>query len=216
MKRSVLLTGAAAAVLALAACNGDATSAAANSSLSNDEAQALASSMAASTGDALAESFGGWGTFDRLPAAGSVEVAAATVTRTETFSRTRSCPAGGTVTVAGTRSGTADAATKTGSWTETATRTDAACAHTVRTGVTVTVNGAPNVAITSSHSRTNGTPGTWTHTEKGAFDWSRSNGKSGHCTVDVTSTYDPAAKTYHTKGTICNVTFDKTITHDTP
>jgi hypothetical protein len=116
------------------------------------------------------------------------------------------------VTVAGTRTGVRNTTTHSGSWSETATRTDAACAHEVRSGVTVTVNGAPNVAITSQHTRTAGVAGPWTHTEKGAFDWSRSDGKSGHCTVDVTSTFDPAAHSLHVKGTVCNRTFDRTLT----
>jgi hypothetical protein len=208
MQRTALLSGAALALLALAACSSDTTGATADG-LSASEAQELASSMATNTGDALSDAFGSPG-FDRVAG----ETVNRDVTVTETFTRTRNCPKGGTLTVAGTRTGTVNAATKTGTWNETGTRTDAACAHEVRSGDVVTVTGAPNVAIASSHSRTAGVPGTWTHTEKGAFDWARSDGKTGHCTVDITSTFDPAAHTYHTSGTLCNRTFDKTVTHN--
>jgi hypothetical protein len=208
MQRTALLSCAAAAVLALAACNGD-TTGPSTTSLSADEAQALGVSMAGTTSDALSDAFGN-PAFDFAPTGAA---AMDSVTTTETFTRTRTCPQGGTVTVAGTRAGVRNTTTHSGSWNETATRTDNACAHQVKSGVTVTINGAPNVALTSSHTRTNSVPGPWTHTEKGAFDWSRSDGKSGHCTVDVTATFDPTAHTLHVAGTVCNTTFDKTVTH---
>ncbi|HET6762084.1 MAG TPA: hypothetical protein VFH27_00395 [Longimicrobiaceae bacterium] len=209
MLRSTLLAGAAAGLLSLAACS-DAVGPA-SSALSADEAQALGLSMAGLTTDALGDAFTGPGSADRIANGPSADV----ITTNESFSRTRACPAGGTVTVSGTRQGTYDTTAKTGSWSETATRVDAACAHTVRAGVTVTVTGAPNVALTSSHSRTAGVAGVWTHTEKGAFDWTRGEGKSGHCTVDVTSTFNPATHTLHVSGTICNRTFDRTVTRTT-
>jgi hypothetical protein len=209
MRRTALLSCAFAAALTLAACSSDSTGPS-TATLSADEAQALGVSMAGTTNDALGDSFAGV-SFDFAPTGGA---AMDSITSTNTFTRTRTCPKGGTVTVAGTRTGTRNTTTHSGTWSETATRTDAACAHEVKSGVTVTVNGAPNVALTSQHSVTNGVPGTWTHTEKGAFDWSRSDGKSGHCTVDVTGTFDPATKTLHVKGTVCNTTFDKTVTHN--
>jgi hypothetical protein len=209
MLRSTLLAGAAAGLLSLAACS-DATGPA-SATLSADEAQALGVSMAGVTSDALGEAFVGPGSANLVAGDARADV----VQSSETFSRSRACPSGGTVTVSGTRQGTFDTSAKTGTWSETATRVDAACAHTVRSGVVITVTGGPNVALTSSHSRTAGVAGVWTHTEKGAFDWTRGEGRSGHCTVDVTSTFDPATHTLHVAGTICNRTFDRTVTRTT-
>jgi hypothetical protein len=198
-----------AALVTLAACGGD-PSGSVGATLSADEVQALGVGMAGATGDALGEAFTGGVSFNVAVAEGASLDA---VSGSQQFSRTRACPLGGTITVSGTREGTYDPATKSGTWTETGTRQEAACVHALRRDRTVTVNGAPNVAITSSHTRANGVPGPWTHTEKGAFDWTTSDGRSGHCTVDVTATFTPSAGTLHAQGTLCNRTFDRTVTH---
>jgi hypothetical protein len=146
-----------------------------------------------------------------VAADGGAALAVSTVTTT--FTRTRTCPKGGSVTLAGTIVATRDPETKTASHQYNATRTEAACAFQARNGTaTVTINGNPNVAIASNQTWSNGTPGVRTTTHKGNFSWSRSTGQTGTCTVDLTATWNPATKTRTLKGTLCNQTVDITRT----
>src|SRR5438105_3856471 len=66
-----------------------------------------------------------------------------------TFTNTHSCPAGGTVTVSGSVTGTSDPAAQNLSVTATATKTDSNCAFNTKHGV-ATLNGNPNVTITGT------------------------------------------------------------------
>lgn len=132
---------------------------------------------------------------------------------TESFTRTRACPAGGQVTVSGTVKREGDRATRTLTTEIDATKTQSACTIGKRDGVVVTVSGDPNIAIKASRKIVNGAPsGPQTTTHKGAFTYQTSTGKSGSCTVDLTSTFDPEAKTHTRKGTLCGRTVDVTRT----
>jgi hypothetical protein len=203
MYRKLLFPTALAAVVALAACDKSATGASADG-LSRSDAQALAGETGDQDG-AFLDGFGG-ASFDKAPAG---PLLATTVTTT--FTRTRTCPQGGDVKLEGTLTHTGDAATHSGSTTFDATRTDESCAFN-HNGVTITITGNPNVKLTASQSVTNGVPGVRTATKVGSFNWSRSNGKSGTCTVNVTHTWDPATHTLHIQGTFCNQTVDITRT----
>jgi hypothetical protein len=129
-----------------------------------------------------------------------------------TFERTHACPAGGSVTVSGTVDRTIDRATQTGTLAVSAKRVENACAVKQRNGVTVTVTGQPNTAIGVTASFNKGVPGVITQTQKGAFAWSRSNGRSGTCAIDLTSTFDPATRTATIKGSFCGRPVDETRT----
>lgn len=129
-----------------------------------------------------------------------------------TFTRTRACPLGGSVTVAGRTTGTVDRAARSASRVTDATRTEQGCVFAVRDGATLTLNGSPNVALHAEHSVTGGVPGKRTLTQKGAFAWTRSTGQSGTCTVDLASEYDPATRTATVNGTFCNQTIRITRT----
>ena len=203
--RRTLLVPAILAALTLAACDQNATGAADPAALSPSEARSLAGDLGDQDG-AMLDGVPG-GSFDRLPAG----PAAATTTVTTTFSRTRTCPGGGSVKLEGTMVHTGDGATRTGSLQFNATRTEAACAFN-RGGVTLTLNGNPSTTLTASQSWSNGTPGVRTASKKGSFTWARSTGASGTCTVDVTHTWDPATHTLHVAGTFCNQTIDVTRT----
>jgi hypothetical protein len=205
MQRSLLIPVTLAALAALAACDQSTTGSANPSTLSATEARQVAADFGDQDG-AMLDGVPG-GSFDRAP---STPVFA-TGTVTTTFSRTRTCPAGGSVKLEGTMVHTGDPATRTGSVQFNATRTEAACAFT-RNGGTLTINGNPNTVFTASQSWTAGTPGIRTATKKGSFTWTRSNGGSGTCNVDVTHTWDPAAKTLKVSGTVCNQTIDITRT----
>ena len=118
------------------------------------------------------------GSFDRVPDGPR----AATTTVTTTFTRTRSCPAGGDVKLEGTVTHAADPATHSGSTSFDATRTENACAFS-RNGHSITITGNPNTKLTASQSVTNGVPGVRTASKVGSFNWTR-DGKSGTCSVN--------------------------------
>lgn len=202
MYRKLLLPGALVAAVVLAACDKGTTGPDGSSQLSSEDVRALAGETGDQDG-AFMDGFGG-PSFNKTPAG---PLFATTVTTT--FTRTRTCPAGGSVKLEGTITHTADPATHSGSTAFSATRTESACAFS-RNGHTITLNGNPNTQLTSNQSWTNGVPGVRTATKKGSFTWSRSDGKSGTCNVDVTATWDPATHTLHVQGTLCNQTVDVT------
>jgi hypothetical protein len=204
MHRNLLLPSALAVVLALAACEKGTTGPSGSSALSDADIQALASE----TGDQDGAFLDGMGgpSFNRTPAGPQLAT-----TVTTTFTRTRTCPQGGDVKLEGTVTHTADPATKSGSTTFSATRTENACAFG-RNGTTLTITGNPNTKLTSSQSVTGGVPGVRTATKVGSFNWSRSDGRSGTCSVNVTATWTPATQTLHIAGTFCNKTIDVTRT----
>jgi hypothetical protein len=187
-----------AALCTLAACDGSTTGADPNT-FSGDDAAAIApaySEMAES--DLGAPSFSG--------------AALDVVTTTTSFTRSHTCPVSGSVKVQGTLVVTVDRTAHSATSQLNATRTDSACAFTARGGRTLTITGNPNIVVTGSWSVANGVPGIRTVTHQGSFSWAGSGGGSGTCTVDLTSTWDPAAHSVHVVGTFCNRTVDVTRT----
>jgi len=129
-----------------------------------------------------------------------------------TFERTHPCPAGGSVTVSGSVERTIDRTTRTGTLAVNAKRVENACAVQQRNGVTVTITGQPHTVMSVTQSFDKGVPGVRTQTQKGAFAWTRSNGRSGTCAIDLTSSFDPATRTTTVKGTFCGRSVDDTRT----
>ncbi|MBA3645489.1 MAG: hypothetical protein H0W63_04870 [Gemmatimonadaceae bacterium] len=118
------------------------------------------------------------------------------------ISVTRPCPAGGTVAIVGSSTGTSDPIAHNLTLTSSLTRTEAACAINTQHGVVI-VNGNPSVAMTNAINIVAGKPvGLQTQTQKGSFTWTRGT-QSGTCNVDVTSTFDPTAGTISVSGTMC-------------
>jgi hypothetical protein len=192
-----------AAAFALAACDKGVTGPASSGGLSAADVQALAGETGDQDG-AFLDGFGG-PSFDRVAAGPQFAT-----TVTTTFTRTRTCPAGGDVKLEGSVTHTADAATHSGSTTFDATRTENACAFN-RNGHSITITGNPNTKLTASQSVTNGVPGVRTASKVGSFNWTR-DGKTGTCTVNVTATWTPSTHTLHVAGTFCNQTVDVTRT----
>ncbi|HEX2093608.1 MAG TPA: hypothetical protein VHG28_14475 [Longimicrobiaceae bacterium] len=207
MTRNTLLTLAAAALVA-AGCEKSAV-VPEDTTLSAGEAALLADEFDAMTYAVLGGALGLSPSFS----AGGTEApaAAAPVPIDVTFNRTHACPRGGSVTMSGTIKGEVDRAARSLTAETNATKTQASCAFPTRNGGTITVNGNPNIAIRSNQKIVGGAPsGPQTTTQKGGFTWKASDGRSGSCTVDITSTFDPAAKTRTVKGTICGRTVDVT------
>jgi hypothetical protein len=206
MRRKSALASLAAAALLAAGCDRNAT-APAEGALESADVALLAEELDALTGVALSSQIGSFLLFSEAPAT------AAPLPVDRSFTTTRQCPGGGSVTVAGTVKGETDRATRSLSLETNATRTENACAIPTRRagGATLTVTGNPNVAIRGVHKAVNGQPsGPQTVTHKGAFSWSSSDGRSGSCALDLVSTVDFAALTYSVKGTLCGQTVDVT------
>lgn len=194
-----------AALVALSACDG-ASPTGAGAALTQAEAQELAAAWD-EVGAGVMDGYGG-------PSQAVLPGEPAQATTSIQFTSTRTCPAGGTATLAGTREVTRDGQGN-GSVAFAATRTDAACTFPARRGAdgTVTLTTTPSVQLTSQQSWTGGQPGTRTSTHTGSFDWSRSaSGASGSCAVDLTATWTPATRTYTLQGTFCGRTIDVTRT----
>ena len=201
MKSRFLFIGAA-AVLALAACD---SATAPDAGISSDVNE-IASDIDALSFLALADA--GSSVFAprfSISSASGLTAENSLTPVSRTINVTRPCPAGGTVTIAGSSTGTSDPAAHNLTITSSVTRTEAACAFNTRHG-TVTLNGNPNVAMTNSINIVAGKPvGPQTQTHKGSFTWTRGS-KSGTCNEDVTSTFDPAAGTITVSGSMCGRT----------
>jgi hypothetical protein len=137
------------------------------------------------------------------------------ITFTRTFTVNRTCPAGGSVTISGRVEGEIDRGTGSGTLTENRTISMDDCARGSRRG-TITLNTPDNAPITISGQVTieNGRHVAGSFTKQGTFVWSRSNGDSGSCTIDLTVTWSRQGNTFtHTvKGTICGREIDRTTT----
>jgi hypothetical protein len=198
MKSRSLFLGAA-ALLALAACD---SATAPDAGIAVD-APEIASSVDALSLLALAQA--GASPFApsfAISSFGDLVPAAAVTPVNRPINVTRPCPAGGTITIAGTTTGTSDPVAHNLTVTSSLTRTEAACGMNTQHGV-VTLNGNPNVAMTHSINVVAGKPvGPQTSTQKGSFTWTRGT-KTGTCNVDVTSTFDATAGTITVSGSMC-------------
>ena len=208
MHRKTLALGTLALMLAAAGCGDDAVTPP-EATLSAAEANLLAAEFDALAGSVLGGAFGPYHSVAPSGAAYS----SVPVPINVTFNRTVACPRGGTTTIAGTTTGTGDRETRTVATETSATKTQAACAHATREGTVITVTGNPNVAIRSTRRTVSGAPsGPQTTTQRGAFTYATSTGKSGSCTVDITATFTPETRTHTLTGTLCGRTINQTRT----
>jgi len=209
-KQSYLVCGAAALVLAAAACS-DSTGI--SGGLSQADANQLAADLDASSSLGTAE-FGLGAVFSiGVDGNGAAATASAPQPINNQFSVTKQCPRGGQVGIAGSIVGTGDRTTHSLTLDATAKRTDASCAFDTRDGV-LTLSGNPDLNYTGHLNIVNGAlVGLQTQTHKGSFTWSRTGG-SGTCDVDITSSYDPATKTATVTGSFCGHAVNVTKTRN--
>jgi hypothetical protein len=79
-----------------------------------------------------------------------------------------------------------------------------------RREITRTIDG--QFEFESHRKRQNGEPvGLQTSHKSGSFTWTRSDGKSGSCEFDITSTRNPDEGTRTVTGTICGREIDRTV-----
>ena len=187
--RSILLLG------LLAACGGDATGAAGNDELSAGERAAIARSMmtlgngAAATGASR----------DVLPGDGPSH----DTNISFSYAATHGCQPSGSVGLSGTVSASYVDATQAGSVNASLTVTHAACAHPTENGAPVVVTGDPNIVLTLQATSAARQVTGLTIRETGAFTWTRGEGNSGRCTIDLTGTRNQATGKIEYSGTFC-------------
>jgi hypothetical protein len=140
-------------------------------------------------------------------------------TASRTFSRTASCPDGGTYSTSGSSNSSFDPATRILStdWEHTQTHDDCAVIHTrgdreVRAVIdgSITVNGAASYLIPESrrHDRT-----ILSYSSRRVGSTTTTVGdRTRSCDVDVTKTYDPDAGTFTVSGVMCGREVDVTFT----
>ena len=191
------LAALAVAAFALVACGRDATAPA--SQLRSDEAQTLALSMAAS-GDAYAGAYA-------MPDLVALAPAATVPFGPIAYTTEHPCPRGGTIVPDISVSGQLDMQARSMTVDISGTETPKACAYPVR-GNTITVTGNPDMAVTAHMAAANGVPtGAQTFTQKGAFTWTASDGRSGSCALDISSSTDFAKNLRTVTGTFCGRSF---------
>src|SRR5262245_16637349 len=78
-------------------------------------------------------------------------------------------------------------------------------------GITLTVDGDPDLSFEAHAGVTNGAALDLSSSAKGAVNWTASDGRSGHCGLDITTTTDFAAKKRTTAGQVCGVTINETV-----
>ena len=136
--------------------------------------------------------------------------ALASSTGTRSFTRTASCPAGGSVSVSGSSESTRDDESHVVSTKWSTTQTHAACAIArtrEETTVTAVIDGTVTTSGTSSwklpekrgDSRT---LFSWTATKVGSTTTTVGDRKNT-CEVNITQTWDPATQTFTVSGTMC-------------
>lgn len=130
-------------------------------------------------------------------------------TTTRTFSGTRSCPAGGSLSVEASLTRTYDGPTQTMEAEGNGSRTLTDCTF-VRNEFTIVVDGSANWDI--FRRRVGGIPdGPQTSHYAGSFTAERSDGEVRTCSFDYTIVRDPGARSRTAEGTLCGIPFRRGI-----
>lgn len=80
----------------------------------------------------------------------------------------------------------------------------------VHEGVTLNVTGAPDVDFTAHAEVKSGLPSATSSSAKGGFDWTASDGRSGHCGIDIKTTTNFATKKRTSQGEVCGFSINET------
>lgn len=215
MKGKLIVAGAVAGLVGLAACSDSPTGTGSTGSgnLSDADAAALAVALDGTSVQMVDDEVGGIAGSPSVTASADVvpRGSAGLVTTSLTYTRIRTCPVSGQTTLAGTMDRQRDTSTGTLTVSLEATRTPDGCTYEIPSG-TISVTGNPGISVVADRKRVNGVPtGPQTTTHQGAFTWVKSAGASGSCQVDITSVLDPDAGTRTVTGTFCGRQIDRAV-----
>lgn len=218
--RRAALLGVAALGIALVAgaCSGSGTGPT-RATLSADESQALAATMDTENNTVLGNQTGRLDTSPGLsPVSSQSEgipgLRATVLSSQTTFHTQRDCRLGGSMTVDGDISHTYDTDTHTLTADFQATVTHDGCVRNIR-GTQITLTGNPNLQLVAHRERVNGVPtGLQTWSLQGSVSWTKADGTSGTCDIDIQGQLDPAAHTRTIDGSVCGHTIHESLTWD--
>lgn len=138
-------------------------------------------------------------------------VAAPPTTITTQHESSHPCPRGGSIGVELDATLTFDGEARSFSLDAEGELTHADCAYQ-HEGVTITVDGDPNVSYEAHAAAQNGQPqGNWTSQAEGGFKWTASDGRSGSCVVDLSDVTDFAARKRTVEGQVCGHTISRVV-----
>jgi hypothetical protein len=205
MRKSVLTTAAAAAVLALSACAGDGTGPGGDGSLTNAEIAELNQAILGVSYGVRGQQAASRSTSPTGEADGSLNLA---------FDETAPCHPGGSVNVAGSMGLIWNTQAQTGGMSADFAVAHDGCAHRLDSGDVVTLTGDPDIDVTLD--LTTGPSGltSLVITEKGAFNWAKDAGNNGHCTLDVVAELNPSTQQLLVSGTACGIDVSGTYEGD--
>jgi hypothetical protein len=179
------------------------TTAPSGDQLTLEEAQAVAQEIVRSGEKVYAES-----AVETLP--GASTAANEPLTIRIDHDSTHPCPVGGNVALALTVNLELDGVAQSLVYEVDGALTHAACAF-IEEGVTLTVDGDPNLEFHANIEAAAGQAGPYTATADGALDWTASDGRSGRCVIDISSVTDFVARSRTVSGEVCGHTFQQTM-----
>ena len=148
-----------------------------------------------------------------MDAMGAVSAATAvpgTITDERSFSRSRTCPAGGTFEVEGSMVRTVPPETRTMELVASGGSAATDCAF-LRNDLTVTINGSSE--WDAFRRRVDGVPdGLQTSHHAGSWSVVRSDGEERSCSYSITVVRDPETHTRTVDGTMCDTSFHRVVT----
>jgi hypothetical protein len=195
----------AAVALGAAACDGGSATAPGDARLTQAQALSLSRSIFAIGAGMSA------GNVPSGARGARIQTAAGSNAFTFTLDTSVPCPAGGSTALAGTLAGSYDGVAKTGQVQANLAVTHESCAVKTDDGATFTLNGDPKIDVgLNAASGANGL--TAFHlTEGGAFTWSRGDGSSGRCTVDLAGDLVSGTQNVRVTGTFCGFAVDDVV-----
>ena len=128
-----------------------------------------------------------------------------------TFNTTQACTPQGNVAVAGTIGGTADGTARTGTVQANLALTHQGCTVKADDGSTFTLNGDPKIDVALSAASAASGLTAFQLTETGAFTWSRGDGNSGRCTLNVSANLVAGTQNVLLSGTFCGFPVTGTV-----
>ncbi|HEX6067139.1 MAG TPA: hypothetical protein VFZ04_23045 [Longimicrobiales bacterium] len=138
--------------------------------------------------------------------------AAVPITFTQEHESTHPCPSGGSLTLSWTVSGTADAEAGVFELDLDGTHKPSACAYPHQ-GLTFSITGDPDLDFSAHMAFASHQPSEpFTANIAGAFNWTASDGRSGHCSVQYAEVTDFVAGQRTVDGNVCGHTVKETFT----